>query len=112
MMVKLKKETWVIAGKPGGYYTGYMSTYSDKISATESGAIREAMKRLGGADWIYEVRFRLDCKSFTKRNAYYQNCIGEIDNYRRDRPIYESILAGRVHKRYLLSKDGRKIKTL
>lgn len=111
-MVELKKETWVIGGKPGGYYTGYMSVYSDKISATESGAIREAMKRLGGTDWIYEVRFHLDCKSFTKRNAYYQSCIGEIDNYRRDRPIYKSIVANRVSKTYLLSKDGRKIKTL
>lgn len=112
MMVNLKKETYVTSGKLGGYYIGYTSVYSDKISVTESGAIREAMKRLGGAEWIYEVRFHLDCKSFTKRNAYYMNCIGHIDNYRRDRPIYESIVAKRVSKTYLLSKDGRKIKTL
>lgn len=111
-MVKLKKETWNNAGRINGYYTGYMSIYSDKISATESSAIREAMKKMGGVAWIYEVRFHLDCKSFTKRNAYYQNCIGEIDNYRRDRPIYKSIVANRVHKTYLLSKDGKKIRTL
>lgn len=112
-MTALKKYTYKDSrGNTSGYYIGYTSVYTNGVYATENEAIRNAMKKLGGADWIYEVRFRLDCKSFTKRNAFYEQGIGHIDNYRVERPIYESILAGRVHKRYLLSKDGRKIKTL
>ena len=112
-MTALKKYTYKDSrGNTSGYYIGYISVYTNGVYATENEAIRNAMKKLGGADWIYEVRFHLDCKSFTKKNAFYENCIGEIDNYHRDRPIYKSIVANRVSKTYLLSKDGRKIRTV
>lgn len=114
MTDKLKKYTYTSRsdGRTSGYYIGYVSLYSDVVSSTEAGAIRNAMKKLGGMDYIKEVRFHLDCKRFIKKNAFYNNVIGEIDGYGLDRPIYKSIVAGRVHRTYLLSKDGRKIKEL
>lgn len=110
---KLKKYTYKSHdGKIDGYYIGYCSIYSDKVSATESEAIKNALKNIGGMDYIYELRFHLNSKAINKKSAFYEKAIGTIDNYRRERPVYESILAGRVHKRYLLSKDGRKIKVI
>lgn len=79
---------------------------------TESKAIKNAMKNLGGADWIYELRFHLDTRRFIRKNAFYERCVGAIENNSKKGPIYESIVANRVHKRYVLSKDGRKIKEI
>lgn len=100
-----------IRGNISGYYIGYVSVYSKVVSDTESKAIRNAMKDIGGADWISEVRFRLDCKRFTKDNAFYENTIGEIDN-RFDKPIYKVFLGNSVVRTYQLSKDGKKIRQI
>lgn len=95
------------------YYVGYTSVYSNEVVDTESKAIKNAMKKLGGVDYIYELRFRPDCRRFIRRNAFYEKGIGVIDNTTKNGPIYETILvSGRVYKRYLLSKDGRRIKEI
>ena len=114
MTDKLKKHVYKDnLGGTWGYYIGYTSIYSNTISPTESEAIRNAMKKLGGFDVISEVRFDLNCRDFTKKNAFYKSDIGEINNFNYDRPVYIKIFSGKyAGNKYLLSKDGRKIKIL